>query len=109
MKLKRKLKIFLLVFVLALCQPLQSFCQSYLITEEQLAELEKNNNELTTESMTLKKQVDELKKSSDEIKRYCRNLENKNNMIKTFSIVGVSVSLVGGFFLGFGICQAINK
>ena len=95
MKLKRKSKIFLLVFVLALCQPLQSFCQSYLITEEQLAELEKNNNE--------------LKKSSEEMKKYCRNLENKNNVIKTFSIVGVSVSLVGGFFLGFGICQAINK
>jgi hypothetical protein len=30
-------------------------------------------------------------------------------MIKTFSIVGVSVSFVGGIVLGFGICQAINK
>lgn len=109
MKLKRKSKIFLLVFVLALCQPLQSFCQSYSITEEQFTELEKNNNELMTESMTLKKQVDELKKSSEEMKKYCRNLESKNKMIKTFSIIGVSVSFVGGFALGFGICQAMNK
>lgn len=109
----KKLKHFLSVLLLlsVVCSSVFSE-QSYIITESELLQLEKNTQEqkaqieiLQTQLQTLKAEHQNLTMLQNQMKTYCDELENEKKIIKTISISSVAIFFVGGCFLGYKLAK----
>ena len=122
MKLKKKSKLLLFLFLVVLFQPLPAYSQSYVITEEQLEQLEQNNErlkkllnerqaELTEREKALNERAEEienLKTLSNQMMQSLNKSEKEKQTIKTLAFIGGGVCLVGGILFGAWIVS-INK
>lgn len=122
MKLKKKLKLLLFLFLAVLFQQLPVYSQSYVITEEQLEQLEQNNErlkkllnerqaELTEREKALNERAEEienLKTLSNQMIQSLNKSEKEKQTIKTLAFIGGGVCLVGGILFGAWIVS-INK
>lgn len=86
--------------------------QSYIITESELLQLEKNTQEqkaqitqLQTQLQTLKTEHQNLMMLQNQMKTYCEQLEKEKKIIKSVSIVGGCLLFVGGCFVGYKIAK----
>lgn len=122
MKLKKKSKLLLFLFLAVLFQQLPAQSQSYVITEEQLEQLEANNErlkkllnerqaELTEREKALNERAEEienLKTLSNQMMQSLNKSEKEKKTIKTLAFIGSGVCLVGGILFGAWIAS-INK
>lgn len=79
--------------------------QSYIITESELLQLEKNTQEQETQIETLKTEYQNLMMLQNQMKTYCEQLEKEKKIIKSVSIVGGCLFFVGGCFVGYKIAK----
>ena len=114
MKLKKKSKLLLFLFLAVLFQQLPARSQSYVITKEQLEQLEANNEklkkllneqqaELTEREKALNERAEEienLKTLSNQMIQSLNKSEKEKQTIKTLAFIGGGVCLVGGVLLG---------
>ena len=115
MKLKKKSKLLLFLFLVALFLQLPACSQSYVITKEQLEQLETNNeklkkllNEQQTELNEREKEIESLKTLSNQMMQSLNKSEKEKQTIKTLAFIGGGVCLVGGILFGAWIVS-INK
>ena len=122
MKLKKKSKLLLFLFLVALFLQLPACSQSYVITKEQLEQLEANNEklkkllneqqaELTEREKALNERAEEienLKTLSNQMIQSLNKSEKEKQTIKTLAFIGGGVCLVGGILFGAWIVS-INK
>lgn len=115
MKLKKKSKLLLFLFLAVLFQQLPVYSQSYVITEEQLEQLEQNNerlkkllNERQAELNEREKEIENLKTLSNQMMQSLNRSEKEKQTIKTLAFIGGGVCLVGGILFGAWIVS-INK
>lgn len=98
----RKLRSFLLILVCSLVVLLQPCYvygeQSYIITETELAQLEKNNEQQ-------KKALEKLKTELQAMSKSYQKSEREKELICKFGIptvcVGITLAFVGGFVIGY--------
>lgn len=122
MKLKKKSKLLLFLLLVALFPQLPAYSQSYVITKEQLEQLEANNEklkkllneqqaELTEREKALNERAEEienLKTLSNQMIQSLNKSEKEKKTIKTLALIGGGVCLVGGILFGAWIAS-INK
>ena len=122
MKLKKKSKLLLFLFLVALFLQLPAYSQSYVITKEQLEQLEANNErlkkllneqqvELNEREKALNERAEEienLKALSNQMMQSLNKSEKEKKTIKTLALIGGGVCLVGGILFGAWIAS-INK
>ena len=122
MKLKKKSKLLLFLFLAVLFQQLPARSQSYVITEEQLEQLEANNeklkkllnerqaelNEREKELNERAEEIENLKTLSNQMMQSLNKSEKEKKTIKTLALIGGGVCLVGGILFGAWIAS-INK